>query len=453
MGICKYCFSKLARPCFVLPENCGYDAYLEEDATLRNTLTNYDVTCSAKRLVISPEAIRWKDETLWEQQGYLDGKTAERNIEDYILLRSATENDLQNHAATINGKTALIRPVDNAHQPLLITQLACSECHTILPYRTFSDDDTEIPEITKKVFRVVLVANTSAGKTNLTAAMYQQFMNGSAGVSLQISEPLFAGYHRDTANNLNYHGIVPPSTQHSTPPLSVTYEKQGGGQVAIDVVDTKGEITSVVDLEPCIRADLIILLIDIRAHDSASGDGTQSASGDGTQSADYITDIEKLATYVYKLSQYTDFKKRIIVAFSKCDLYEQTAKKYMLHNNLINASDKYRHANLRNLRNYLFSNDMQSFMNEVCAEINQKCEASQQISENSQMVVSKIMTELLASCNNISSYQTDIMCVAPLGTGTLQDADGTDRVEQNKLNPRYITELIELIKLYGGEAR
>ena len=445
MGICKYCFSKLARPCFVVPINCGYEAYMEEDPTLQQTLTNYDVAFSAKRLVFRPEMVRLKKESEWEAMGYLSGKSPDRSLLDYALVRDVTPEDERQEAAVINGKTALLRPLDSAHRPMLIKQLACSECHTILPFREYSDDDTRMNTLAEDVFRVVLIANTSAGKTNLTAAMYDAFSGGKAGVDLKISETLFAKYHFTTAHDLNVLGKVPPSTQHSTPPLSIEYETGAGERIAVDIIDTKGEITKdPIDLEPCILADLIIFLVDIRAHDSKTADG----SGDGA--ADYITDIDRLAKYIYELSQHVH-DKRIILAFSKCDLYEKAARQFMFDDGAADQlpPENY-HTNLRNLRNYRFSNDMPAFMDAVCAEINAKSPEEQQISEHAQNIVSRIISEIVSYCNNISRYQTDIMCVAPLGTATFRGEDGADRLDTDKLSPRYVNELIELIKLYGG---
>ncbi|HAG13266.1 MAG TPA: hypothetical protein DCG49_05320 [Ruminococcus sp.] len=442
MGICKYCFSKQARPCFVVPASCGYDAYLEEDPTLQQTLTNYDVSFSAKRLVIPPEAVSLSDEAAWEGRGYVSNMPAERSLLDYVMLRDAEDEDERQEAAVINGKVALVRPVDNAHRPLLIKQLACSECHTILPYRTFSEEDARSRNMAEEVFRVVLIANTSAGKTNLTAAMYEEFANGKAGVDLQISETLFSKYHWNTAHDLKVLGKVPPSTQHSTPPLSIEFESASGSRIAVDIVDTRGEITKdPIDLEPCLLADLIIFLVDIRAHDAA---------GEDADAADYITDIDRLAKYVYELSQHVH-DKRIILAFSKCDLYAEAAKTFMFSGDAAKQlPPEHFHANMRNLRNYRFSNDMDSFMDAVCKEINSQCPPEQRISQHAQSIVSKIITELVGHCNNISRYQTDIMCVAPLGTGTFRADDGTDRIHTDRLNPQYISELVELIKLYGG---
>ena len=442
MGICKYCFSKQARPCFVVPANCGYDAYLEEDPTLQQTLTNYDVSFSAKRLVIPADTVRITDEAAWERMGYVSAMPPERSLSDYVMLRDADEDDERQEAAVINGKVALVRPVDNAHRPLLIKQLACSECHTILPYRTFSEEDARSRNMAEEVFRVVLIANTSAGKTNLTAAMYEEFANGKAGVDLQISETLFAKYHWNTAHDLKVQGKVPPSTQHSTPPLSIEYETANGQRIAMDIVDTRGEITKdPIDLEPCLLADLIIFLVDIRAHDAA---------GEESEAADYITDIDRLAKYIYELSQHVH-DKRIILAFSKCDLYAEAAKTFMFNDDAAKQlPPEHFHTNLRNLRNYRFSNDMDGFMDAVCKEINSQCPEEQRISKHAQTIVSKIITELVGHCNNISRYQTDIMCVAPLGTGTSRGEDGVDRVNTDKLDPQYINELIGLIKLYGG---
>ncbi len=417
---------------------------MEEDPTLRETLTNYDVSFDAHRLVFRPDEVRMTDEAAWEQLGYLSNKPADRPLLDYVLLRDATPDDEAHEAAVINGKVAVIRPVDNVHRPITMTQLACSECHTILPFHRFTEREAR-RSLTQDSFRVVLIANTSAGKTNLTAAMYDKFTNGEAAVDLRISEPLFAKYHRETAHNLSVLGEVPPSTQHSTPPLSIAYETPDGTPVTVDIVDTKGEITSdPIDLEPCLRADLIIFLVDIRAHDA----GTSR-----DDAADYITDIDRLSTYIYELSQQVH-DKRIILAFSKCDLYANAAEQFMFQGDAAaQIPPENRHTNLRNLRNYRFSNDMESFMNAVCAEINRNASPEQQISSRAQNVVSKIITDIVGYCNNISRYQTDIMCVAPLGTGTTRGSDGIDRVDTEQLDPQYIHELIELIKLYGGGSK
>ena len=442
MSICKYCYNRQALPCFVVPINCGYEAYMDEDTTLQQTLTNYDVSFSAKRLVFRPEVVKRYSEAEWEQLGYLSTEGAGRSLTDFVMLREATDTDLRQEAAVIDGKVAVIRPIDNAHRPLVITQLACSECHTILPFRRIDAAEAKKRDLAKDVFRTVLIANTSAGKTNLTAAMYEEFKNGKSDVDLNIAEPLFARYHRDTAHDLTVLGKVPPSTQHSTPPLSIEYETGEGRRIAVDIVDTRGEITKdPIDLEPCMLADLIIFLVDIRVHDG----------GDGA--ADYITDIDRLSTYIYELSQHAH-DKRIILAFSKCDLYAEAAREFMFQGS---AADQIppenRHANLRNLRNYRFSNDMSSFMEAVCGEINAACPPDQQISEHARGIVSKIITDIVGHCNNISGYQTDIMCVAPLGTGTTRAEDGTDRLDTEKLHPQYIRELIGLIKLYGGSRR
>lgn len=441
MGICKYCCSEQARPCFVVPINCGYEAFMAEDPTLRQTLTNYDVSYEAKRLVFPPEQVRQTDPAEWERLGYPGSVTAGRSLLDYVLLRDATPADEKQEAALIDGKAAVLRPIDSAHRPMACTMLACSVCHTVLPFTRYDSSHPGRYNMTEEGFRVALIANTSAGKTNLAAAMYHEFKNGTAGVDLHITEPLFARYHRDTAHDLEVLGKVPPSTQHSTPPLSLEYE-MNGRHISMEIVDTRGEITKPpIDLEPCKLADLIIFLVDIRAHDSKEEPGA---------AADYITDIDRLSSYIYELSQHVH-DKRIILAFSKCDLYENAADMFMFSDaEIAHMPAENRHANLRNLRNYRFSNDMEGFMDAVCAEINGNCPPDQQISENARATVSRIISDLVGHCNNISGYHTDIMCVAPLGTGTVRDADGTDHLDTSQLRPRYITELIELIKLYGG---
>lgn len=383
MKKCPYCSAELV-PGFALTQHevTSRVVTLPHDVTAAASLSNYGISGVgdiAKRIV------------------FRSSEDVPSQMSRYIRFSD------EDGPSSVDGRTANFSAQGYTDFP--ITSIACSACHLILPKA-------------QKARNVVLLSDRNGSKTNLTLSLYVRLRESGSNV---IAEPAFRAYYQHLAGELLHgqHPSAPPPTHGSvTPYLSVSI-----GSTEVDFTDTAGEIMGrssqdtaapeSLDYSPVLNADILIVLI--------SSDDTERNS------------LSRLNSYLEGLKQLITEPKKVILCFSKCDLYKDLAASYMLTDKE-NWRGDFR--SLMHLRNARFQMEGSAFLSGAFYSVPHPNDE-------------RLLQLLRTNCAAISGGTTQFLCVAPLGCKTSSN-DGRVLLEEPYYKPLYIDDLIETIRIYGG---
>ncbi|MBR0483603.1 MAG: GTPase domain-containing protein [Oscillospiraceae bacterium] len=335
------------------------------------------------------------------------------------------------NAATIDGKALFIY---QPFKPMTATELVCDSCHLILSSRNVvrTTDGTEtvwesVDDTHESNFTVSLIAGSKAGKTNLLLAMRKP--ENRVHLKLMTEEPFIENHFTMAEDALN-EGHVPETTLSPQPPITFRTDKNQD----INIIDTRGEETKEIRIDRAVWSDMLIVLLDIASvfeHD----EGQEKASG-----------LKRLKQYLGDLERHCrtrSEKKPIILCFTKCDLYPDTADDIMLYPLKDNA-ENYDPAKLRVIRNYHFMDNIETMIHALCTELSSKIQ-----NKDSQIyrAIYRTVQDIIAYCNQISGQKVDIMCIAPLGTPA-----ENGRINAELYKPQHVDSLLHRIVQYASEA-
>ncbi|MBE6876074.1 MAG: hypothetical protein E7496_05000 [Ruminococcus sp.] len=350
------------------------------------------------------------------------------------------------NAATIDGKALFIY---QPFKPMTATELVCDSCHLILSSRnvvrttvgteTVWKSADENDENQKRNFTVSLIAGSKAGKTNLLLAMRKP--ENRVHLELMTEEP-FIEQHFTTAEDALDDGHVPETTLSPQAPITFRTEYNQD----INIIDTRGEETKEIRIDRAVWSDMLVVLLDIASvyeqdvpqetePDETSEPGQQNTSG-----------LKRLKKYLCDLERHCrtrNEKKPIILCFTKCDLYPDTADNIMLYP-LKDSAENYDPAKLRVIRNYHFMDNTEAIIRALCTELSSKI---QQKDSQIYRAIYRTVQDIIAYCNQISGQKVDIMCIAPLGTPA-----ENGRINAELYKPQHVDSLLHRIVQYASEA-
>ncbi len=437
--VCIHCLKDVTNPRFLIPAHfealnanyfeCSPDIIgldsTKTDSIMKTKLNYYGISVSAdepQRLTCDAS-----EKTLKLKSGLkIVVKSVEKLQREYPDSISELEN-----AATIDGKALFIY---QPFRPMAATELVCENCHLILSsrnvIRTTIGSETvweSIDGTQESNFTVSLIAGSKAGKTNLLLAMRKP--ENRVHLRLMTEEP-FIEQHFTQAEEALSEGNVPETTLSPQPPITFRTEKNQD----INIIDTRGEETKEIRIDRAVWSDMLIVLLDIASVYEAS----ESGQTDGLKRLrQYLSDLERHC-------RTRNETKPIILCFTKCDLYPDTADNIMLYP-LKGKANSYDHDKLRVIRNYHFMDNTENLINSMCSELGNKM---QKQNAGIYQMIYRIIQDIISCCNQISGRKVDIMCIAPLGTPAKNG-----KINADLYHPRHVDSLLHRIIQYASEAK
>lgn len=437
--VCIHCLKDVAKPRFLIPAHfealnanyfdcspdiIGLDSQ-KIDSIMKTKLNYYGIAIPEDE----PQRLSCdaSEKTIKLKSGLkIVVKSVEKLQEEYP---ESTE-ELAN-AATIDGKALFIY---QPFHPMTATELVCDSCHLILSsrnvIRTTVGTETfweSIDENQESNFTVSLIAGSKAGKTNLLLAMRKP--ENRVHLKLMTEEPFIENHFTQAEEALN-EGNVPETTLSPQPPITFRTNENKD----INIIDTRGEETKEIRIDRAVWSDMLIVLVDI-ASVYESEEPEESTAG-----------LKRLRSYLNELERYCRNRsqaKPIILCFTKCDLYPDSANNIMLYPPE-GTADSYDPAKLRVIRNYHFMDNTESMIKALCEELGSKLHQRNQLTYQT---IYRTIQEIIGYCNQISGQKVDIMCIAPLGTPA-----ENGKIQAELYKPRHVDDLLHRIVQYASEA-
>ncbi len=437
--VCIHCLKDVGSPRFLIPANfeslnashfecspdiIGLDSQ-KTDSIMKTKLNYYGISLPEEEAPrLSCDA---SEKTLSLKSGLkIIVKPVETLMEEYPDSVRELEN-----AATIDGKALFIY---QPFKPMTATELVCDSCHLILSARnvarTTVGNETvweTLDEAQKSNFTVSLIAGSKAGKTNLLLAMRKP--ENRVHLKLMTEEPFIENHFTRAEEALN-EGNVPETTLSPQPPITFRTDHNQD----INIIDTRGEETKEIRIDRAVWSDMLIVLLDIASVYEADNEGENAAG------------LKRLKQYLNDLERHCrtrSEKKPIILCFTKCDLYPDTADNIMLYAP-DGKAENYDPEKLRVIRNYHFMDNTEFMIHALCEELSSRMKRKNQPVYRA---IYRTIQDIIAYCNQISGQKVDIMCIAPLGTPA-----ENGRINAELYKPRHVDSLLHRIVQYAAEA-
>ncbi len=436
--VCIHCLKDVASPRFLIPENLeslhanqfecspdliGLDSQ-KQDSIMKAKLNYYGIALPEEETQrLSCDA---GEKTLRLKSGLkIIVRSVEKLMEEYPDSTAELEN-----AATIDGKALFIY---QPFRPMAATELVCDSCHLILSsrnvVRTTVGTETfweSVDETKENHFTVSLIAGSKAGKTNLLLAMRKP--ENRVHLKLMTEEPFIENHFTQAEEALN-EGRVPETTLSPQPPITFRTDQNQD----INLIDTRGEETKEIRIDRAVWSDMLVVLLDIASVYETEQENSES--------------LKRLRKYLADLERHCRTRnetKPIILCFTKCDLYPDSADNIMLYPPG-GSAERYDPAKLRVIRNYHFMDNTEEIIHALCQELNRKMHRNE---TQIYRTIYRIIQDIIAYCNQISGRKVDIMCIAPLGTPA-----ENGKINADLYQPRHVDSLLHRIIQYASEAK
>ncbi len=471
---CKHCLNSKSVPRFLITDNpteaaaiftqdilsnsefcrrLGHEDGMIQDTILEKTLSEYGIQFRNDRqdaTALDSPVVRI---SCHENAGSVGDLKEYGFSVEIIEIDSEAYQDYQrqfgdavNNAASINHKIAVLR-IPELRVYRAAGMLICDNCHLVIDAKDVVTNQNQEYCIRNsrsqldhcQEYTITLLAPPYAGKTALLLSIYYNYLGTAENAPFRRAcmEPYFDKYFREASIRLLRHKKVPANTKNLQPPLSFLMTEH---QTLIHILDTKGEDILNCNTEPANQSDAIIVLFSMKDEQTDTGISVQDNLEEIENLEEFLCALESSLMTITNGSEI----KPVILCFTKCDLYPETAERIMLYTDEKSRNKEEKQHLLRILRNYNFHQNHRSFIRSIYQEITG---ADSNQHEEFIQGFSGAFSHIFGYCQSISKGALDLLCIAPMGV-TILENDTEQNRRDKKLNPLYMKEFMKFIENY-----